>query len=132
MEDELGMYLSLPAMGPAITIASVTTELRNIADGLVQGSLSQYVTYGLKEVEVLEFLADPKADLPSLNSEAALRGISTEALVKLIQSKATSMKHIVRGLELLRVELGARYEAAPNKLALRDEILNKAKALAKA
>jgi hypothetical protein len=108
---------------------SFAMELRSISDNVVQKNLSQFLAYSLKEQDALDILANPDADKPLLAAEAKLRGIPVDKLAKKVQKKAGEMKDVVSRLELLRVEFATRYPDAPNKLALRDELLAKANAV---
>lgn len=112
-----------------LSLTQMVEELQLLSDDLVKRSLSQYVAYSLKEAEARAYLADPMADVSFLTEEAPLRGMTVESLAKLVVAKAGKMKAVVSGVELLKIELISRFKEAPNKLDLREDILNRAKAL---
>lgn len=107
-------------------------ELKNLSEPLVRNSLMQYVAYEMKNQEAELYKKDPTADLPFLKQEAALRKMTVGELASAISNKGVALFHIVRSFELLRVEFNERIQGLTTyseKLALRDELLAKAKAL---
>ncbi len=102
---------------------------------LVQNSLFLYVAYEIKLAEVEEYIADPKAKVPFLKEEAALRGVKLEDMVTLVKGKGSAFKTSIRKMELLRIEFNTRYSKVTttlDRLALRDEFSPKVRAVMEA
>jgi len=103
-------------------------DLRAAVEPLVRNSLFSYLAYVGKAEEVAKYREDPKADVPYLKREAALRGTKLADLVQLVEEKGESFKASVNELELLRVEFNLRYSKTTNeeeRLHLRDEFLGR-------
>jgi hypothetical protein len=102
---------------------------------LVQNSLFLYAAYEIKLAEVEKYLADPKAEVPFLKEEAALRGAKLEDMVTLVKGKGAAFKAAIRKMELLRIEFNTRYSKVTttlDRLALRDEFSPKVRAVMEA
>lgn len=128
--SELTLMGSINPNPGFLSLSDMREELRLLVEDLTGRSLSKYAVYMSKEVDALQYLADPTADVPFLVSEANMRGMTTLELANLIKGKALAMRSFSRGIELLLLELNQDYNREPNKLALRDRLLSKAKSLA--
>ena len=107
-------------------------ELREISEAFVRRSLMQYIAYELKTKDSEAYIADPAANIPFLKREAQLRGLTLDEMVQSVSQRKEVLHSIVREYELLRVEFNLRYKDSMDyaeKLALRDELLAKAKKL---